>query len=140
MRIPKPLLPIIPVTRFSAAFLLHSALWISNKCRGFGRIKGIAMQQHKCASVVFEMMEARRLLSGSVWQIHGDINKSHPADMISIAPNPADAAQLQATINGKVIATRTASKVKQITINAGAGNDVVQVDLGDNTNIRCKET
>src|SRR4051794_10122541 len=69
----------------------------------------------------FQTLEARRLLSGALWQIHG----SPKSDAILVSPDPNDATQLNPPVNGKIFSTRTASKIKSINIIAGAGNDMV---------------
>src|SRR4051812_19298461 len=101
--------------------------WPLRKNRPLKRLKGpVMLHPNRPLIPLFETLELRRLLSGGVWQINGDINKGHKSDVIIVAPSSTDSSILEATINGKVVSSRSAAKVKQININSGAGNDSVK--------------
>src|SRR4051794_30583791 len=81
-----------------------------------------------------ERLEPRQLLSGSpvftpTWFIHGDADKAHPNDTIVVAYNPTTQ-NFDLTINGTLVTSRPASKVRTIVINAGQGDDTVTLDTG----------
>ena len=80
-----------------------------------------------------EAMEPRLLLDaalhGSRWLIAGDDDPSRPDDHIVIASVPGDPSQVQATLNGEVVASRPLARLRRIHIVAGEGDDVVEVDL-----------
>src|SRR4051812_9964463 len=74
-----------------------------------------------------EQLEARCLmdvaLANGIWCVRG----SDGPDWIVVDRDPADAATLRVVLNGQVVDQQPAAAVKQVYIDAGAGNDVVQV-------------
>ncbi len=83
----------------------------------------------------FEDLESRRLLSAAVaavpWNISGDSDPDSFDDVIDVSANGTS---LVATVNGNVVGTRDASKIKSISISSGLGDDVISLDLGDYAN------
>ncbi len=80
-----------------------------------------------------ERLEPRHALAVSfaagVWTIVGDANAATPDDTIVVEPNPANARQLRATVNGVVIDVRSAARVKSIHVLGGAGDDSITVNV-----------
>ena len=81
-----------------------------------------------------ETLEDRALLSaasitGARWTINADIDSSRLSETIVVDQNPDDPSQVRVTINGSVFAVRSADRLRSITINAGAGDDTVNVQL-----------
>ncbi len=87
-----------------------------------------------------EALEPRLALAVSqtygTWTIVGDSDRSHPHDTIVIDRNPANAAQLRATVNGVVVGTIREARVSTIRIVGGAGDDTITIDIPGNTRIR----
>lgn len=83
-----------------------------------------------------EHLEPRQLLAGNpalklpvrTWTIRG----TDAADNIAVTYNP-DTQNLDLTINGTLIESRPAARVRNLIINAGKGNDTVTVDTGPKT-------
>ncbi len=65
------------------------------------------------------------------WVVNGDTDSDNPDDFIDVSVSDDDPTKLVATVNGNVVDTRDAITVKSLTINAGAGDDDINVDLGD---------
>jgi len=88
----------------------------------------------------FESLEPRLALAVSqtygTWSITGDSDRSHPNDTILVDRNPANAAQLQAIVNGVVVGTIRESRVTTIRIFGGAGNDTITINIPGNTRIK----
>jgi uncharacterized secreted protein with C-terminal beta-propeller domain len=84
-----------------------------------------------------EQLESRCLMAAriaaGIWTIAGDDNPQALDDDIVIGRNPANPAMLQVTMNGAVIGSQSARRVREIRVLAGLGNDTVTVDesLGD---------
>ncbi|MDB5386142.1 MAG: hypothetical protein JWM11_1788, partial [Planctomycetaceae bacterium] len=82
-----------------------------------------------------ECLEERTLLSASSslafnhWTINADVDPANPSETIIVEQDPADTSKIQVTINGTVFAEQTAKRVRSITVNAGAGDDTVQIAL-----------
>ena len=70
-------------------------------------------------------------LGGPRWTINADVNPAQLNETIVIDQNPEDATQVRVTINGQVYDVRSVDRLRSITINAGAGNDTVNVQLPD---------
>ncbi len=87
----------------------------------------------QASPLCFESLEARQLLSGAghVWRIHGDTDPLHQADTIVVRPSATNANMLEATINGRFVASRLASAIRAIRITAGRGDDKVELRLGN---------
>ena len=87
-----------------------------------------------------ESLESRLALAVSqtygTWSITGDSDPSHPNDTILVDRNPANTAQLRATVNGVVVGTIRESRVTTIRIFGGAGDDTITVNIPGNTRIR----
>jgi uncharacterized secreted protein with C-terminal beta-propeller domain len=87
-----------------------------------------------------ESLEPRLALAVSqsygTWRITGDSDPAHPNDTILVDRNPANAAQLRATVNGVVVGTIRESRVTTIRIVGGAGNDTITINIPGNTRIR----
>src|SRR6266702_2294637 len=79
---------------------------------------------------LIERLEARQMLSASVWQVVGADNPANPSDTIVIEAVPEKTGWLRAEINGADVSYRRASQITSIRINAGDGNDLVHVRLG----------
>lgn len=62
----------------------------------------------------------------SAWTIIGD-RARNPDDTIVINRVPGRVALLQATVNGKVVGTRSISSLRAITVQGGAGNDAITI-------------
>jgi len=86
-----------------------------------------------------ERLEPRHALAvsfgGGTWTIVGDADAGLPDDTIVVEPNPANARQLRALVNGVVVDVRSAARVKTIHVMAGAGDDSVAVNLPGNARI-----
>jgi hypothetical protein len=80
-----------------------------------------------------EQLEQRHALAvsfaGGQWTIMGDGDAARPNDAIVIEPNPANARQLRATVNGAVVDVRSMARVKSIHVVAGAGDDTISIDV-----------
>ena len=80
-----------------------------------------------------ERLEQRHALavgfSGGEWTIVGDGDAARPDDAIVIEPNPTNARQLRATVNGVVVDVRSMARVKSIHVVAGIGNDSIAVNV-----------
>lgn len=91
------------------------------------------------AQWLIERLESRHALAVSfaagAWTIVGDANAAIPDDTIVIEPNPANARQLQVTVNGVVIDVRSAARVKSIHVVAGSGDDSIRVNVPGNNRI-----
>lgn len=91
------------------------------------------------AQWLIERLESRHALAVSfaagAWTIVGDANAAIPDDTIVIEPNPANARQLQVTVNGVVIDVRSAARVKSIHVVAGSGDDSITVNVPGNNRI-----
>ena len=87
-----------------------------------------------------ESLEPRLALAVSqnygTWSITGDSDPAHPNDTILVDRNPANAAQLRATVNGVVVGTIRESRVTTIRIFGGAGDDTITVTIPGNTRIK----
>jgi uncharacterized secreted protein with C-terminal beta-propeller domain len=70
------------------------------------------------------------------WTITGDSDPAHPNDTILVDRNPANTAQLRATVNGIVVGTIRESRVTTIRIFGGAGDDTITVSIPGNTRIK----
>jgi uncharacterized secreted protein with C-terminal beta-propeller domain len=70
------------------------------------------------------------------WTISGDRNRANPDDTIIIDRNPANTAQLRATVNGIVVGTMRESRVTTIRVFGGVGNDTITINIPGNTRIR----
>ena len=88
---------------------------------------------------VIERLETRHALAVSfaagAWTIVGDASAALPDDTIVIEPNPVNARQLRATVNGAVIDVRSAARVKSIHVVAGFGDDSITVNVPGNERI-----
>ncbi|HZZ41768.1 MAG TPA: hypothetical protein VFE58_02425, partial [Tepidisphaeraceae bacterium] len=80
---------------------------------------------------LLEELEGRRLYSTGMWEIHGDLRPKNKSDVIDVSLSPNDPTIVQATVNGTMIGTRLLANLGTIRVLAGAGNDVVTVNLGD---------
>ena len=87
-----------------------------------------------------ESLEPRLALAVSqtygTWRITGDSDPAHPNDTILVDRNPANAAQLRATVNGVIVGTIRESRVTTIRILGGAGNDTITINIPGNTRIK----
>jgi uncharacterized secreted protein with C-terminal beta-propeller domain len=97
-------------------------------------------QQASLLQPQLESLEPRLALAVSqsygTWTITGDSDPAHPNDTILIDRNPANAAQLRATVNGVVVGTIRESRVTTIRIFGGAGDDTITVSIPGNTRIK----
>ena len=88
----------------------------------------------------FESLEPRLALAVSqsygTWTITGDSDPAQPNDTILVDRNPANTAQLRATVNGVVVGTIRESRVTTIRIFGGAGDDTITVTIPGNTRIK----
>jgi len=87
-----------------------------------------------------EPLEPRMVLSGNpllsrTWTIVGDTEPSQPDDVIVVERDPDVGGQLRATVNGRVVSTRSEDGVRTIRIRAGRGNDTVSISIPGNTAI-----
>jgi len=83
-----------------------------------------------------EPLEPRRLLSASpIWSIFGDRVHGKWDNVIVVDHMPGNPALLRATVDGTLVGTRDAATLRAIRVVAGRGNDVVTVDLGQDTTI-----
>jgi len=83
---------------------------------------------------IIDGLESRMLLASAppgLWIIRGDID-GPSADQIVIQPVQNRTDRLEAIVNGQRIATRVASSVTKVFVNAGRGPDSITVDLGTN--------
>ncbi len=89
-------------------------------------------------ALALETLEPRQLLSmsvpttphlPSVWTINGDANPNNLSDVINVTYNP-QTQDFNLTINGTLVQSRPASKVRRIIINGGKGDDTITVDTG----------
>lgn len=71
-----------------------------------------------------------------VWTIVGDADPAKPDDTILVSRNPANAKELQATVNGFVVGKRLESTVKVLRVIGGRGDDSITIDVPGNTRIR----
>ena len=85
-----------------------------------------------------ERLEERRLLSGVVLKVEGDQDPAAPDDAIAIEPAPDDPALIQASVNGRVVATVEGDQVRAIKVKTGKGDDVVEINLPDTVAILAK--
>ena len=82
-----------------------------------------------------ESLEERALLSassslvGGRWTINADINPANPSEVIVVEQSPDDAGKVRVIINGTTIDDRSVKRLRSITVNAGAGDDTVNVQL-----------
>lgn len=87
-----------------------------------------------------EQLEQRRVLAttlqAGIWTIRGDRDAGQPDDVIVVDRNPADAAQLRATVNGIVVGVRPEARVRLISVVGGRGDDLIRIDIGDNARTR----
>jgi len=87
-----------------------------------------------------ESLEPRLALAVSqtygTWRITGDSDPAHPNDTILVDRNPANAAQLRATVNGVVVGTIRESRITTIRIVGGAGDDTITINIPGNTRIK----
>ena len=87
-----------------------------------------------------EPLEPRLALAVSpnygTWSITGDSDPAHPNDTILVDRNPANPAQLRATVNGVVVGTIREARVSTIRIVGGAGDDTITVTIPGNTRIK----
>jgi uncharacterized secreted protein with C-terminal beta-propeller domain len=67
----------------------------------------------------------------SAWTIVGD-KAANPNDTITISRFPGRPALLQASVNGRVVETRSAVNVSSITINGGRGDDSISINPNAN--------
>lgn len=83
----------------------------------------------------FEELESRLVpragILQSVWTIIGDQGRN-PNDAIVISRVPGRPALVQATVNGKVVGTRSVTSLKSITVQGGAGDDTITVSASAN--------
>lgn len=93
----------------------------------------------RSAAPAGERLEPRHALAvsfvGGTWTIVGDDDAARPNDTIVVEPNPANARQLRAVVNGTVVDVRSAARTKAIHVVAGAGDDVVSVNVPGNGRI-----
>lgn len=86
-----------------------------------------------------ERLEPRHALAvsfvGGTWTIVGDADAGLADDTIVVEPNPVNARQLRAVVNGVVVDVRSAARVKTIHVMAGAGDDSVAVNVPGNDRI-----
>ena len=82
-----------------------------------------------------EQLESRLVpragLLSSTWTIVGDQNRN-PDDTIVISRPSARLGLVQATVNGKVVGTRTIASLKSITVQGGRGNDTLTISPNAN--------
>ncbi len=101
--------------------------------RGSGKRRNLSIARHATP----EMLEDRALLSASSsfsagkWTINGDLSSANPGETIVIDQNPADSSQLRVSINGSTFAVQSIDRLRSITVNAGAGDDTVTIQLPD---------
>jgi len=60
------------------------------------------------------------------WRIAG----SQLSDVIDVSVSQDDATRLVATVNGSIVSTRAITLIRNIVVNAGAGDDSITIDLG----------
>lgn len=87
-----------------------------------------------------EHLETRRVLASAIqagtWTIRGDRDPLQPDDVIVVDRNPADAAQLRATVNGVLVGVRPEARVRMISVLGGRGDDTITIAIAGNTRIR----
>ena len=105
-------------------------LWSGNSGRSRRR-GGLRLRRRVQSPLQLESLEPRQVLAApfslTAWVIAGEPGKVN--DVIVIRQDPLAANVLQAEINGVVRSTRPASSVRQISISAGQGDDVVRIEL-----------
>src|SRR5262245_32940125 len=80
----------------------------------------------------FETLESRTLPStSSVWTILGDQEAGSPDDTSVIQRSSRNANVLWAVVNGEVISTHRVDNLADLQIYAGAGDDTVAVNVGN---------
>ena len=102
-------------------------------------MKGIFMSSAKkptnSMNPKLEQLESRLVpragLLSSTWTIVGDQNRN-PDDTIVISRPSARLGLVQATVNGKVVGTRTIASLKSITVQGGRGNDTLTISPNAN--------
>jgi uncharacterized secreted protein with C-terminal beta-propeller domain len=103
------------------------------------RRRSVAQQAARLQPQI-EPLEPRLALAVSqrygTWTISGDSDPAHPNDTILVDRNPANAAQLRATVNGVVVGTIRESRVSTIRIFGGIGDDTITVSIPGNTRIK----
>ena len=87
-----------------------------------------------------EQLETRRVLASAIqagmWTIRGDRDPLQSDDVIVVDRNPADAAQLRATVNGVLVGVRPEARVRMISVLGGRGDDTITIAIAGNTRIR----
>ncbi|MFM8802877.1 MAG: beta-propeller domain-containing protein [Planctomycetia bacterium] len=87
-----------------------------------------------------DQLEPRLALAAAqpygTWTISGDRNRANLDDTIIIDRNPANAAQLRATVNGVVVGRIREARVNTIRVFGGAGDDTITINIPGNTRIR----
>jgi uncharacterized secreted protein with C-terminal beta-propeller domain len=76
-----------------------------------------------------ESLESRRVLSVAPLIVRGDADPALPDDVIVVESDPAAPAWMQVTVNGAVVARKPVNQPGHVVIEAGAGDDVIRVDV-----------
>lgn len=109
--------------------------WMNWVRRTFHRVSGKRRDLSIGRQFTAETLEDRALLSASSsfsagrWTINADVNPQSPGETIVIDQNPADSSQLRLVINGSTFAVQSINRLRSITVNAGAGDDTVTIQL-----------
>lgn len=114
--------------------------WMDWVSQAMGRRPLRRRVQPQPAVLAPETLEDRALLSASSsmsagrWTINADVDPGNPSEIIVVQQSPTDSNKLQVVINGTTFSEKSAKRVRAITINSGAGDDTVTVQLPESLN------